>query len=238
MKGILLKRNLQRIRRCGGKLAIAVVITCALHCGIETARASTNLVFRVKASFQAELKSGDLVYDVKLSGDDLARLALGRTPSFARKLFLVARSSANAGLSTNEVFALAINCGTNNVRLVVFDPNTSSNLATIAELVRTDSVSGKAIRASGYNIDTVIREELLLDGVLLANGNETNHVTSGFLTIGLTTNCKTNRPLTQASGSAIGFIHGVVNGSPVEGLIKSGTIATQGDPLGILVDEN
>ena len=58
-----------------------------------------------------------------------------------------------------------------------------------------------------------------------------------MLTVALIDNCRSNAPLTQVKGDVVGFIHVVVEGTDYPGLITKSSIATQGRPIGVWVDE-
>jgi hypothetical protein len=226
-----MSRSFQRV------VGLMLVVPAALFLP-TMAQATTNLVLRVNLTLQVSFQSYDLLLDEKVTDNDLINLALGRTPPLAVKLFFVPKDSITRP-ATNEVLALAMNCGSNDVRLIVFDTNTSSNLATIAALSHVDSVSGKTIRPSGGvgQIKSEYITQVLLGGPFEPVGSISNNVTGGSLTLRLADNCKTNHPLTQASGSALGSLHLVVNGQDSPGMIKRGTLSTKGPPIATLVDE-
>ena len=201
------------------------------------ALATTDTVFRVKLSLQVSFQSYGLLSDAKMSEKDLINLARGRIPPVAAKLFLV-RKDAVPRPPANEVLALALHCGSNDVRLIVFDTNTSSNLATVATLRQADSISGKRIRsAGGFEVKSAQIEKLLLEGSFQPAGSASNNVTGGLLTLVLSDNCNTNHPLTQANATVIGSLHITVNGIDMPGMIKRGKLSTKGPPIGVLVEE-
>jgi hypothetical protein len=223
-------RPFQRIRR------LMLVAPVALFLS-TMADASTNVVLRARVSWVVSFESNSLLLDQKVTNSDVINLALGRTPPLSTKLFFAPNNSILRP-STNEVLALAMTCGNNDVRLIVFDTNASSNLATIATLSHVDSVSGKALRSGGgYGVKIEHVTQILLEGAFEPAGSASNSVTGGALTLRLANNCNTNHPLTQANGSALGSLHIVVNGQDLPGMIKRGTLSTKGPAIGTLVEE-
>jgi hypothetical protein len=199
------------------------------------AEASTNLVLRATVSALASLQSDTWLFDQKIANNDLINLALGRTPPLALKLYIAGKADVPLPLP-NEVLALAINCDTTDVRLIVFDTLTASNLATLATLNQLDHLSGRALHGSGFGVKVDKVTQLLLAGPVEPTGTILDGLTGGWLTLRLAHNCTTNQPLTQVNGTFLGSLHIVAKGQAYPLILRRGTVTAKGPSLGMLID--
>src|SRR2546426_9964137 len=106
----------------------------ALYLGIElwlvgVAMAETSDVFRLKALIKGVIQFGitnkNSILKIQIDRADLINLALGR--------------DLGTKVPPNEELTLATDCSID-MKMIVFDTTTSSNLATIAQLDRVDEV--------------------------------------------------------------------------------------------------
>ena len=123
--------NVKKWMIAGGAITVVAVLTAF-------AISLPPRVFRTTASMVAigqgsNTVSGHLEYDFAfLNGSNLVSLALGADPT------------------SNQVFAMEINCGSSSASLVVFDKS-NSNITTIATSSSIDTVRQQGLKASFVN---------------------------------------------------------------------------------------
>jgi len=188
--------------------------------GSGFSQAITNAVFRAKASFQGVIQSGptpasQTLQPVQINSEDLVNFALGR--------------EQGTKLQANELLALAASLTTNTSRLFVYDSSTTSNLATIGLINPQVVIFGQKHRQTTLAISA----PMIIPGA----GNATNGLTGGSFLLEMKSVFNTNNSTANFSAKLIGFLGVAVPGTNATILVRSGTISTQGQSIGTLVEQ-
>ena len=138
----------------------------------------------MKALIQGKIEFFATINKVRISSDDLINLARGR--------------DLRSTVPTNEVLAFASVCNTNDMKLIVFDTATSSNLDTIGRLDVVDEVSQAEKR------------ELIAQLTVPGAGGVSNALTGGTLLMDATFTVTTNDCVTKWSGTMLGVLDTLV----------------------------
>ena len=155
---------------------------------VGIALAGTSDVFRVKTLIQGKIENTLAIQKVKITRDDLINLARDR--------------NLGTAVPTNEVLALASQCDTNDdMKIIVFDTLTSSNLATIGQL---DTVS---------EIFALNRKERIVQFTVPGTGGISNALTGGTLLMDATFDITTNNCVAKWSGTILGVLNTLVSGT-------------------------
>jgi hypothetical protein len=140
-----------------------------------------QLVATLSGVVQDDKDGTPVAQKVKVGANELINLALGRAPDTTPQ--------------PNEVLALASQCGEGGtIRMIVFDKNTSGNLATIAV---AEDVS---VVASSKSIQFVMVMELQ------SVGGEDNRINNGTLVLAGSFTVNEGICLTKANATAVGVM--------------------------------
>lgn len=168
-----------------------LAVSSGLQLGITTGRASTSDVYRVDAFLQGVVQSGivsnPIISKVQVIRVDLINFGLGRP--------------LGTPINPNEVLALASDCTSNQLRLIVYDLNSGGNLATLATEQPVLEVTGLKKRK--------LTRDVISDLVILPTGDGTNGLTGGGLTLSASIAATTNECFNGLKGTMIGTL-GVV----------------------------
>jgi len=157
---------------------------------VGVALAGTSDVFRVKSLIKGVIQYGvtnnNSILKIQIDQDNLINLALGNDMA--------------AKVPKNEELALATDC-TVDMKIIVYDTTTSSNLATIAQLVVVDEVSepGQRDRISQFFVPGA--------------GNSTNGLTGGTLLMYNTLDLNNSDCVKKWTGTMLGVLGTVVPGT-------------------------
>jgi hypothetical protein len=216
-------------------------------------QAVTSDVFRVKVLLQGIIQyvslttNQTMIHPVQLNGQDLVNLALGR--------------ELGTRLHTNEVLAYCSSLSTNTAKVLVYDFNTRSNLATIGQI----DPQAEATGLSKHRNTSEVIAEMAVPGA----GNSTNGLAGGDFFLDGRSILETNGALTKFNATSIGFLETVLQatnydftcttnilthnseittnidcitnsftvvGSNYTVLVRSATITTQGKKIGMLIE--
>jgi hypothetical protein len=161
---------------------------------VGVALAGTSDVFKVNGFIKGSIEyltstnnnKIEAILDIQINRNNLINLALG--------------NDIAAKVPKNEVLALAADC-TLDLKMIVFDTDTSSNLATIGQLVLVDQVSQTDERRRISNF--------FVPGA----GNATNGITGGTLLMYDTLKGNTNNCLKKWTGTMLGVLGTVLPGT-------------------------
>ena len=187
--------------------------------GSALAQAVTSDVFRAQVMIQGSIQSGptpsnQTIQAVKLNGEDLVNLALGRP--------------LGTKLQANEILAYVSTFTTNTSRLVVFDPSVSSNLAIIGQITPQLAVIGE----NHHRNMSEVGSDMTVPGA----GNATNGLTGGSFILDARSLLETNDAIRKLHATGIGFLDAMTAGTNLNVLVRTATIATQGKKLGALIE--
>ena len=147
---------------------------------VGIALAGTSDVFRVKALIQGKIEFFTTINKVKISRDELINLARGR--------------DLRSVVPPNEVLAFTSVCDTNDMKIIVFDTLTSSNLATIGRLDVVNEVS---------QFD---KHELIAQFTVPGAGGISNALTGGTLLMDAAFTVDRSNCVTKWSGTMLGVL--------------------------------
>jgi len=206
-----------------------------------TGRAQTYQVYPVRFGLSGAIEfldtnkivkdsgiTNQLVHPIVMKSADLVNLARGR--------------NLRTAVPTNEVLALASVCGTNLSKLIVFDPNTSSNLATIAQFdLLSESIGYKAKGSTNTTVTITTNTESTLVVTIPGAGSATNALTGGFLLLNARSVLTTNGCIQSWNGTMLGALGTIVtddNGvaSNITVQVRKATLSATGKAVGTLVE--
>ncbi len=167
------------------RMAVGMV---AIGMGVFSAGVgSASDVYRIETTLRGSIQEGSfsngVIRKVKIETDDFINLALHRP--------------LGTTVPKQEVLAIASDCVTNHLRLIVYDKDTSSNLVTVGVM---DTL--RAIFSQRKNLVETITPLEILD---ISEG-ETNGITSGSFYYHGKINIKTNGCPSKFNGQWTGFL--------------------------------
>ena len=151
---------------------------------VGIALAGTSDVFRVKALIQGKIEFFTTINKVRISSDDLINLARGR--------------DLRTVVPPNEVLAFTGVCNTNDMKIIVFDTATASNLATIGRLDVVNEVSG------------LDKKEMIVQFTVPGAGGVSNGLTGGTLLMDANLTIDRSNCVTRWSGTMLGVLNTLV----------------------------
>lgn len=194
-------------------IALAVAILA------PAARAvSPSTVFGVQMTLQARSETEDshsntVLVSTSIKNNILVNLAMGR--------------DRNATVPANQVLAAVISCGEGLTKLIVFDTNTSSNLATIASADSAPDAIGAKNKGEFVGLWTVQNV-----------GNGANGITGGFLAGAGKATLDVTECITKASATLIGVVDVTITDDvgthSFTGLIPKGKVTVLTPSIGTL----
>jgi hypothetical protein len=170
---------------------ILTVVSIGFHLGVTAGRAGTSDVYRVDAFLQGVVQSGGTniphISKVQVITVDLINFGLGRP--------------LGTSINPNEVLALASDCTSNQLRMIVYDLASGGNLATIG-------TAQPVLEVVGLKKGKLTRD-IISDLVILPTGDGTNGLTGGGLTLSASILTVTNDCLNSLKGTMIGTLGAV-----------------------------
>ncbi len=159
------------------------------HAGSASAQTSGD-VFRAQATLQGVIQFGptasnQTLQSVKLNGQDLVNLALGR--------------DRGTKLAPNELLAFQSTLPTNTALLFVYDPVAVTNLATIGVITPNLAILGQ----SHHRNSSEVSSDMAIPGA----GNGTNGLSGGSFVLDSKSLLETNGPIKKLTATGIGFLN-------------------------------
>lgn len=199
--------------------AVAIAMGVSILCGTD-ADASTYDVLKVKITLvgvtQDDENGVPVISNVKVSTRKIINFARGRNPS--------------SPVPANEVLAVAVECASVEMKLIVYDLNTSSNLVTIAKWeaggIAMAGRNGEFVGLSGFS----------------STGGGAFRIDGGYLSVAGTFAVNSQgcvKLLSSANVNGVVVVTGEDNVGPYQAvvLVKSGTLETVGK-IGTLVEDS
>jgi len=163
---------------------ISVVVGFQL--GATSGRAGVSDVYKASFTLQGVVQSGTtndpVISKVQVITADLINLGLGR--------------ALGTPINQNEILALASDCASNELRMIIYDLNSGGNLATIGSVHPVLEVRGFKKRK--------LTRDITGDLQILPTSGGVSGLAGGSLAINLTITGTTNDCLSKASGSMLG----------------------------------
>jgi len=166
-----------------------VVIGLGFAVFVNEVQAGTSDVYRLDAIFKGVIQAGltnisPTAQKVQVDTDDLINLGTGRP--------------LGTKVPANEILGLAHDCAFIELRMIVYDTDTSANLATLA-LIKPD------LRVFSLKKDKVTQYSIS-DVQMLPTENPTNGITGGQLKLTATSTTDTNNCVQSLNGTMIGTL--------------------------------